>query len=63
MSVMYDEYYLDYKNVDTISSNPDGSVTIKYFNKTNKNVEGNSITISLEILNGWKQTFNILKKQ
>jgi len=49
---MYDEYYLDYKNVDTISSNPDGSVTIKYFNKTNKSVEGNSITVSSEILNG-----------
>lgn len=62
MSVMCDEYYLDYKNVDTISSNLDGSVTIKYFNKTNKNIEGNSITISLEILNGWKQAFNALKK-
>lgn len=63
MPVIYDEYYLDYKNVDTISSNPDGSVTIKYFNKTNKITEGNSITISLEILNGWKQVFNTLKKQ
>lgn len=62
MPVMYDEYYLDYKNVDTILSNPDGSVTIKYFNKTSKIAEGNSITISLEILNGWKQAFNALKK-
>lgn len=63
MPVVYDEYYLDYKNVDTISSNPDGSVTIKYFNKTCKTAEGNSITISLEIINGWKQAFNALKKQ
>ena len=63
MSVIYDEYYLDYKNVDTVSSNPDGSVTIKYFNKINKMAEGNSITISLEILNGWKQAFSVLKTQ
>lgn len=62
MPVVYDEYYLDYKNVDTISPNPDGSVTIKYFNKNCKTAEGNSITISLEIINGWKQAFNALKK-
>lgn len=63
MPVMYDEYYLDYKNVDTITPNPDGSVIIKYFNKTGKTAEGNSITISSEVLNGWKQAFSVLKKQ
>ena len=61
-----DEYYLDYKNVDKVTSNLDGSMTITFFNKRDRssNLPGNTLTLPAEIINGWKNVFqNSVEKE
>ena len=58
-----DNYYLDYKNVDHVTKNLDGSLTISYFNKLNKNLPTQDIKLSGELYNGWKNIFANMKTE
>lgn len=58
-----DNYYLDYKNVDRVTKNLDGSLTISYFNKLNKNLPTQDVKLSGELYNGWKNVFANMKTE